>query len=84
MKIGMCMFLWTTHVGPQHDALLADIRATGFDGVEVPVFEGSPKDYARLGRRLDELLGRLLVLVKDLAHPGLLTSWTGRAGAPRY
>jgi D-psicose/D-tagatose/L-ribulose 3-epimerase len=62
MKIGMCMFLWTTHVGPQHDALLADIRATGFDGVEIPVFEGSPDDYARLGRRLDELgLGRTAV-----------------------
>ncbi|RYI33540.1 MAG: sugar phosphate isomerase/epimerase [Acetobacteraceae bacterium] len=55
MKIGMCMFLWTTHVGSQHDALLADIRATGFDGVEIPVFEGSPDDFARLGRRLDAL-----------------------------
>ncbi|MES2539534.1 MAG: sugar phosphate isomerase/epimerase [Pseudomonadota bacterium] len=55
MKIGMCMFLWTTHVGPQHDALLADIRATGFDGVEVPIFEGATADFARLGQRLDEL-----------------------------
>ena len=34
MKIGMCMFLWTTRVGPEHQALLSDIRATGFDGVE--------------------------------------------------
>ena len=33
MKIGMCMFLWTTSVGPEHEALLADIRETGFDGV---------------------------------------------------
>ncbi len=49
------MFLWTTHVGPQHEALLADIRATGFDGVEIPIFEGSPDDYTRLGQRLDAL-----------------------------
>lgn len=49
------MFLWTTKVGPEHEALLADIRKTGFDGVEIPVFEGQPSDYAALGRRLDAL-----------------------------
>lgn len=62
MKIGMCMFLWATRVGPEHTPLLADIRATGFDGVEVPVFEGTPADYARLGEVLDGLgLGRTAV-----------------------
>ena len=35
MKIGMCMFLWTTHVTADHEVLLRDIKATGFDGVEV-------------------------------------------------
>jgi D-psicose/D-tagatose/L-ribulose 3-epimerase len=70
VKIGMCMFLWTTHVGPQHDALLADIRATGFDGVEVPIFEGTPEDYANLGNRLDGLgLGR--TAVSAMGDPGL-------------
>ncbi|NUS20325.1 MAG: sugar phosphate isomerase/epimerase, partial [Mesorhizobium sp.] len=38
MKIGMCMFLWTTRVSKKHEALLKDIKATGFDGVEIPVF----------------------------------------------
>jgi D-psicose/D-tagatose/L-ribulose 3-epimerase len=70
VKIGMCMFLWTTHVGPQHDALLADIRATGFDGVEVPVFEGSPGDYARLGQRLDGL-GLQRTAVSAIGDPAL-------------
>ncbi|WP_157019882.1 sugar phosphate isomerase/epimerase family protein [Mesorhizobium xinjiangense] len=55
MKIGMCMFLWTTHVTRDHEALLRDIRATGFDGVEIPIFEGSPEHYADLGRLLDEI-----------------------------
>ena len=55
MKLGMCMFLWTTKVDAGHEALMADIRATGFDGVEIPVFEGAPADYARLGRLLDGL-----------------------------
>lgn len=53
MKIGMCMFLWTTHVTGEHEALLRDIKATGFDGVEIPIFEGTPDEYARLGDLLD-------------------------------
>ncbi|MDW4498931.1 sugar phosphate isomerase/epimerase [Sulfitobacter sp. D35] len=55
MQIGMNMFLWTTNVGRDHEELLADIRATGFDGVEIPVFEGGPDDYAGLARMLDGL-----------------------------
>ncbi len=55
MKIGMCMFLWTTHVTEAHEPLLRDIRATGFDGVEIPVFEGVPDDYLRLGALLDRI-----------------------------
>ncbi|WP_254694194.1 sugar phosphate isomerase/epimerase family protein [Sulfitobacter sp. SK012] len=49
------MFLWTTKVGPEHRSLLADIRETGFDGVEIPIFEGTVSDYAATGRMLDEL-----------------------------
>lgn len=70
MKIGMCMFLWTTRVGPEHEALLADIRATGFDGVEIPVFEGTPDDYARLGKALDGL-GLSRTAVSAMGDPGM-------------
>lgn len=55
MKIGFCMLLWTTHVDETHRALLEDIKATGYDGVEVPIFEGTPEDFARIGRWLDEI-----------------------------
>lgn len=55
MKIGFCMFLWTTNVGPEHEALLEDLKATGYDGVEIPIFEGRPDDYRRLGDRLDRI-----------------------------
>jgi D-psicose/D-tagatose/L-ribulose 3-epimerase len=64
------MFLWTTRVGPEHDALLADIRATGFDGVEIPVFEGTPSDYAALGRRLDAM-GLDRTAVSAIGDPAL-------------
>lgn len=55
MKIGMCMFLWSTHITQDHRDLLADIRDTGFDGVEIPIFEGDPDHFARLGEMLDDL-----------------------------
>ncbi|WP_217578508.1 sugar phosphate isomerase/epimerase [Mesorhizobium sp. GbtcB19] len=55
MKIGMCMFLWTTSVSKKHEALLKDIKATGFDGVEIPVFAGAPDDYRRLGEMLHRI-----------------------------
>jgi len=70
VKIGMCMFLWTTRVGSEHEALLSDIGATGFDGVEIPVFEGSPDDYAQLGRMLDRL-GLERTAVSAIGDPAL-------------
>ena len=53
MKIGFCMLLWTTSVTKKHEALLRDIKATGYDGVEIPIFDGTPDDYAKLGATLD-------------------------------
>ena len=59
MKIGFCMLLWTTSVNDSHRAILEDIKATGYDGVEIPIFEGTPDDYAAIGKMLDEIgLGR--------------------------
>ncbi len=64
MKIGFCMLLWTTHVTEKHRPILEALKATGYDGVEVPVFEGTPDHYARVGRMLDELdLGRTAITV---------------------
>jgi D-psicose/D-tagatose/L-ribulose 3-epimerase len=85
MKIGMCMLLWTTRLGPEHDPILEDIRATGFDGVEVPIFEGTPGDYAALGRRLDAMgLARTAVSAigdpsRDLISPDPATRDAGVA-----
>ena len=51
--------LWTTRsrarVGKKHEALLSDIKATGYDGVEIPVFDGTADDYRRLGDLLDRI-----------------------------
>jgi D-psicose/D-tagatose/L-ribulose 3-epimerase len=55
MKIGMCMFLWSSNIDASHESLLSDIRKTGFDGVEIPIFEGTPDDFASTGKMLDKL-----------------------------
>lgn len=55
MKIGFCMLLWTTSMNEEHKELLQDLKATGYDGVEVPIFDGTPEDYAEKGKMLDEL-----------------------------
>ncbi len=80
MRIGMCMFLWTTHVTHEHETLLRDIKATGFDGVEVPVFEGDPDHYARLGGLLDRI-GLARTAVAAMGDPAMNLIGDGAARA---
>ncbi len=55
MKIGFNLLLWTAHVERQHWPVLEELKRCGYDGVEIPVFEGDPDHYAELGRELDRL-----------------------------
>jgi D-psicose/D-tagatose/L-ribulose 3-epimerase len=55
MKIGFNLLLWTTHVTAEHDGILRKLKATGYDGVEIPMFEGDAGHYARLGERLQAI-----------------------------
>jgi D-psicose/D-tagatose/L-ribulose 3-epimerase len=58
------MLLWATEVTRKHEKILMDLKKTGYDGVEIPVFAGKPKDYARLGAMLDDIgLERLSITV---------------------
>jgi D-psicose/D-tagatose/L-ribulose 3-epimerase len=64
MKIGMNLLLWTAKVGPEHYPLLKELKTAGFDGVEVPVFEGTTRDYRELGAVLRDIgLGATAVTV---------------------
>jgi D-psicose/D-tagatose/L-ribulose 3-epimerase len=55
MQIGFNLLLWTTHVEDQHKAEIEALKTTGYDAVEIPIFEGEPAHYAALGRLLDDL-----------------------------
>jgi D-psicose/D-tagatose/L-ribulose 3-epimerase len=62
MKTGFNLLLWTTHVTAEHTPILKSLKRAGYDGVEIPVFEGAPDHYARLGETLDKLgVGRSVV-----------------------
>lgn len=52
MKISMNLLLWTTHVTAEHFPLLGKLKAAGFSGVEIPLFEGDEKHYAQIGAEL--------------------------------
>ena len=49
MLLGFNLLLWTTHV-EEHFPLFAALKRAGYDGVELPIFEGEPEHFARIGR----------------------------------
>lgn len=55
MKYGFNLLLWTGHVTDEHTPVLKALKKTGYDGVEIPLFEGTPDYYARLGERCARL-----------------------------
>lgn len=55
MKYGFNMLLWTAHVTADHAKIMRAIKAAGYDGVEFPIFEGTPDHYARMGDLLDTI-----------------------------
>lgn len=50
MKIGVNLLLWTSRLTQAHLPILRNLKSLGYDGVEVPVFTGTPADYAETAR----------------------------------
>lgn len=55
MNLGYNLLLWTRHVTEEVFPHCAALKAAGYDGVEVPVFQGSPAYYGQVGQRLRDL-----------------------------
>ncbi len=55
VKLGFNLLLWTTHVTDAHLPILQQLKATGYDGVEIPLFEGEVGHYRALGRKLADI-----------------------------
>ena len=64
MKYGMNLLLWTGDLTEEHLPILESLKAMGYDGVELPIFN-LDSDYTLWGQRLDELgLERTAVTVR--------------------
>jgi D-psicose/D-tagatose/L-ribulose 3-epimerase len=50
MLLGFNLLLWSAHVTEEHFPVLPKLKATGYDGIELPIFEGKPEAYERVGR----------------------------------
>ena len=48
MKAGFNLLLWTSHVTEQHFPLIEKLAKAGYDGVEIPILEGTPAHYAKV------------------------------------
>ena len=70
MLLGFNMLLWSTHVTEEHFPLLADIKRAGYDGVEIPIFEGAPEHFAKVGRAVRDngLRATAVTVMPDAAH----------------
>ena len=64
MKFGMNLLLWGTEINEGLFPVLEQIKALGFDGVEVPIFDTDPKNWYAWREKLDELeLDRIAVTI---------------------
>ena len=53
MKIGFNLLLWTTHLVEKDFYLLEKLKSAGYDGVEIPIFEGKVEHYKEIKNVLD-------------------------------
>lgn len=53
MKVGMNLLLWTGHVTDADYATIGKIKAAGYDGVELPLFDGDAAHFKNVKAELD-------------------------------
>ena len=83
MRVGFNLLLWTTHITEGDFHLVETMAKTGYDGVEIPLFEGDPEHFRKLGRVIkDQGLGCTTVTVMpDTAHDAVASDPESRKGA---
>ena len=64
MTYGMNLLLWGTEINEDLFPVLEQIKAMGFDGVEVPIFDVNPENWYTWRAKLDQLgLKRIAVTI---------------------
>jgi D-psicose/D-tagatose/L-ribulose 3-epimerase len=82
MKFGMNLLLWTGDLADEHLKLAESLKAMGFDGVELPIFNPDVDKFARWGKKLDELgLERTAVTIRTAENNPISPDAKVRAAA---
>ena len=50
MLLGFNLLLWTIHVTEEHFPIFEELKKAGYDGIELPLFDGDPEHFAKVGQ----------------------------------
>lgn len=84
MKIGFNLLLYTGHVTAENFDVFAKLKATGFHGVEIPIFDPSdPSHFKKIGAELKNngLECTAVTVLPDEAHSAISPDPKNRQGA---
>jgi D-psicose/D-tagatose/L-ribulose 3-epimerase len=86
MLLGFNMLLWSTHLTEEHFPIFADIKRAGYDGVELPIFEGTPEHFRKIGEAVRDngLRATAVTIIPDAAHDCMSDDPAVRAGAVKH
>ncbi len=84
MKIGFNLLLWTGHVTDENFPVIEKLKAAGYDGVEIPIFDVSnPGHFAKIGQVIKDngLEATAVTVLPDEAHNAISPIAANRQGA---
>ncbi len=84
MKIGFNLLLWTGHVTEENFPVIEKLKAAGYDGVEIPIFDVSnPGHFKQIGQVLKDngLECTAVTVLPDEAHNAISADAGNRQGA---
>jgi D-psicose/D-tagatose/L-ribulose 3-epimerase len=84
MNIGFNLLLWTTHFVEDQFPILGKLKSTGYDGVEIPLFDVSnPDHFKKIGAALKEngLRSTAVTVCPDEEHSCISPDKANRQGA---
>jgi D-psicose/D-tagatose/L-ribulose 3-epimerase len=86
MKTGFNMLLWTTHVTEDDLPQLETLKKVGYDGVEIPVFEGDTPHFERVGKAIKDngLACTSVTVIPDEQRNPISADAKHREGAVEY
>ncbi len=84
MKIGFNVLLYTGHVTTENFAVFSKLKDTGYDGVEIPIFDTSdPTHFTKIGAEIRNqgLQCTAVTVLPDEAHNAISADAKNRQGA---